>query len=152
MVRPYQILRVLIVVMSIVRPLRAAEPSTDSPGPELVTAIRYGDRATIHSLLQHGGDVNARDDRGNTPLHWATLENDLPAARLLLEHGAAVNATNRVGATPLLYAVGNRRVVRELLGHRGCQCSVRTRKHAPDRGRDLRPIRTCRAASARSRG
>ncbi len=57
-------------------------------------------------LLRGGASVDARDDAGATPLHFAADAN--PAASvtlLLLEVGANVNARNDNGSTPLLAAM-----------------------------------------------
>jgi hypothetical protein len=58
----------------------------------------YADVARL--LLEHGADVNARDDLGDTPLHEAA-HGHVDVVRLLLEHGADVNARDKNGQTPL---------------------------------------------------
>ncbi len=45
--------------------------------------------------------VNAKDDSGNTPLHYAARSKKTEVCRFLLEHGANVDATNKQGRTPL---------------------------------------------------
>ena len=49
-------------------------------------------------LIRAGVDVDAMDDFGNTPLHYAEC---LEVCQLLLDHGADVNARNDRGHTPL---------------------------------------------------
>ena len=48
-----------------------------------------------------GVDVNARDNRGNTPLHWAVSDGHDIAAKILIEAGADVNVKSKDGSTPL---------------------------------------------------
>jgi len=53
-------------------------------------------------LLDHGADVEARDENDLTPLHMAANNGQLAAARLLLERGAIISAPSKSGKTPLI--------------------------------------------------
>jgi ankyrin repeat protein len=99
---------------------------------QLMEAVREGNAATVKALIGKGARVNARDEAGNTALHFATksdiagmlisagasisTKNDdfemtplfnVPAevAALLIAKGADVNARARKGMTPLTWAV-----------------------------------------------
>jgi len=65
-------------------------------------------------LLDLGADIEARDDYGRTPLHYAVKE--YGAVCLLLARGAEVNAQSQMG-TPLHSAAcdGKERVIEKLL-------------------------------------
>lgn len=54
----------------------------------------------VELLLANGAEVNARDDKGQIPLHIAA---DIRAARLLLANGADVSVKDNDGLTPLFH-------------------------------------------------
>jgi len=55
-------------------------------------------------LITHGADVAAQSQDGTTPLHLASLWDDLDVARFLIEHGADAAAQRKDGMTPLRLA------------------------------------------------
>ncbi len=64
----------------------------------------------MRKLIEEGADVNARDNKGYTPLHWALrIHSDneaIEAAELLIVKGADMNAKdNKFGFTPLHWTV-----------------------------------------------
>jgi cytohesin len=79
------------------------------------------------ALLDHGANVHAQNDNGQTPLHRVSLgseyslaERDYPHfSQLMLEHGADVNARDKDQATPLHSAsfMSMLEVARVLLDH-----------------------------------
>ena len=56
-------------------------------------------------LIKMGVDIDAVDERGDTPLHYAARNNSSEAARLLIEHGADRYRENRVYDTPMDVAI-----------------------------------------------
>lgn len=60
--------------------------------------------AVMKHLEKHPGDVNERDQRGLTALHWASYRGHLPVVRYLLERGAAPSLGNDAGYRPLMVA------------------------------------------------
>jgi len=93
--------------------LRAAQKLVKA-GPDLVkaqdlggsTALHhaagFGDVATIKLLLDNGANVNAKNDRESTPLHWAVGSEE--KVRLLLDRGADINARQADGRSTLYQA------------------------------------------------
>src|SRR5215467_3494938 len=69
----------------------------------LYEAIRSDNQAALGALTS--SEVNQRDKRGGTPLHYAAAFGSAGTLRGLLEKGADVNAVNAFGATPLMFAV-----------------------------------------------
>ena len=66
----------------------------------------------IKAVKQHlaaGTDVNAKNDGGLTPLHWAAHEGHKEIAQLLIAAGADVNAKDDDGDTPLDQAILDKR-------------------------------------------
>ena len=62
------------------------------------------DMSKIQDLIKMGADVEAKDERGRTPLHWASFWNHIETAKLLLERGADLEAKTNSGMTPLHWA------------------------------------------------
>ena len=70
-------------------------------------------------ITAHAENVNAKCGDHGTPLHAASYEGHLTAARLLLAHGVDVNTTNKHNKTPLCSAYDGRHLdmMRLLLEH-----------------------------------
>jgi ankyrin repeat protein len=56
-------------------------------------------------LLEYGADVNARNDTGSTPLHYAASSGCLSLVKLLLKYGGDPRIKNNEGKTPLDVAI-----------------------------------------------
>lgn len=71
-------------------------------GSELISAVYEKDLVKIHSLLSAGADVNYRDPRGNTPLHYlfGYYYCNPEVAELFLNAGADPSSRNAAGLTP----------------------------------------------------
>jgi ankyrin repeat protein len=69
---------------------------------DVFAATTMGDTNQIARLLAADKNlVQARDHDGQTPLHWAVLDNDLPLTSFWLQAGASPAVTNFAGQTPL---------------------------------------------------
>ena len=75
-------------------------------------ASRFGHLEVSRVLLDHGANVNARQQNHWTPIHLSASNGHLEIVKLLLERGADVHALNDEGETP--YQVSLRRGYREI--------------------------------------
>ncbi len=89
--------------------------SQDNRTPLHIVAEKGPDALKYFFENTDAGDVNLRDNRGNTPLHYAVHDSD--ATEMLLGKGADPNLSNEDGNTPLHLASrrGDKEVVRCLL-------------------------------------
>jgi ankyrin repeat protein len=62
---------------------------------------RQGHVEVARFLVEHGGDLTARNDRAQTPLHEASSGGHIKLAQLLVQHGADPTAQDEGGWTPL---------------------------------------------------
>lgn len=60
--------------------------------------------AAVKMAVEHGGDVNATDENGETALHGAARIRSDAIVQYLVERGAKVNVRNARGQTPLFIA------------------------------------------------
>ena len=72
--------------------------------PELiVSAMIHGDRETLESYLNSGGDPDLYY-RDRSLIHWAAQESDHASIRLVLSRGASTETTDEEGHFPLYQA------------------------------------------------
>ena len=64
-------------------------------------AAQKNDLEKLVKVLRYGGQ-EFRDEKGDTPLHYAAAAGHLNAVRYLVESGSDVNAFNMKGETPLM--------------------------------------------------
>ncbi|KAH0552519.1 hypothetical protein KQX54_011537 [Cotesia glomerata] len=77
-------------------------------------AARNGNKAMLEILLKEGADVQARDEKDETPLHVAITKENTEAVGFLIQHGADVHlldngvyvdTLDRNGKTPSIIAI-----------------------------------------------
>ncbi len=88
--------------------LSCSSPPTDL-NSGLIQAVKDGNIDRVRLLIAQGADINTRDNRGGTPLHWAAYYNRKEIAKLLLMQGADINIKDKNGLTPVDVARINRR-------------------------------------------
>ena len=79
-------------------------PTAKAPDISIHDAVALGNNEAVKQHLTAGTDVNAKDESGWTPLHWAASKVHNKTAKLLIKEGADVNAVNKDGLSPLDYA------------------------------------------------
>jgi ankyrin repeat protein len=62
------------------------------------------DASKIKYLIERGADLETKNNKGRTPLHWASTMDCIEIAKLLLDRGADVGAKDKWGLTPLDWA------------------------------------------------
>ena len=85
----------------------------------LMHAALFADARCLRVLVDSGADVNAKNQRNATALHYAAT--DLEKVRYLLKKGAQVNVASKFGNTPLILAARTKDsapIVRLLLNHK----------------------------------
>lgn len=60
----------------------------------------------VKLILQHGGNINAQAENGDTPLHTAVRQNNLKIVQILLENDADPAIEDILGITPFDNATG----------------------------------------------
>ncbi|KAB7705970.1 M48 family metalloprotease [Bacillus aerolatus] len=84
--------------------------------PPIIEAVVKGDKAKVSSFIEKGEDIDAEDNQGYTPLHWAVLDENKEMVELLLNAGADPNYEDYYGMTPFTAAAdrGNAEMVKRL--------------------------------------
>jgi hypothetical protein len=90
------------------RRMRLAEGvSSRGKATELHEAVGRGDTVEIWRFAGRAALINAKDEKGCSPMAWAALTGNLPALRALFTLGGDVNAVTDEGASVLLLAAQN---------------------------------------------
>lgn len=95
--------------LSSLRTLENINIRNDSGENLLHAAIAYSNLNAASDLIQRGIDVNAKNLKGATPLHYAGVYQIAAIAQLILDHGGNFEIADEHGNTPLWTAVFNAR-------------------------------------------
>ena len=66
-------------------------------------AAYYGQYQTVELLLQWGADMEVKDDKGNTPFHYAVIGQDYDCIQFFIDHGANIHSVNNDKKQPFDY-------------------------------------------------
>jgi len=67
--------------------------------------MNFGNIEVAKFLIEHGADVNIKDDKEMTYLSYAVMMNNIEMVKVLCEYGADVNIKDKYESTPLFEAV-----------------------------------------------
>ncbi|MCY4527972.1 MAG: ankyrin repeat domain-containing protein [Chloroflexi bacterium] len=97
---------------------------------DVFTACALNDTSRLKELFNEAAElVDATDDYGMTPLHWAARAGSIECAEILLERGALVNPLNKARRTPLqLAAEANRADIIRLLARHNADLNTQDKK------------------------
>ena len=108
---------------------KPVEPVAEAAQPEPPTvkardisihdAVRTGNIEAVKQHIAAGTDVNAKDQNGKTPLHYAAWKGHKEIAELLIANGADVNAKDNNRQTPLDKVETKRHELADLLRKHG---------------------------------
>ena len=100
--------------------------------PVHLAVSRHNDTEPLRTILAYPGvNPNIREDKGNTPLHNATLRDEIDKVRLLLRHpDINPNRTDEKGRSPLHLAIiwGYTGIAKALLAHPDIDPNIRDDK------------------------
>ena len=110
----------LIAIVAAVLVVGCGPPSNPEADRALLDAAEKGNIEAVKQHLAAGADVNAKSERGRTPLHNAARWKHKEVAELLIAEGADVNAKDEDGDTPLDKAINyNQSEIADLLRKHG---------------------------------
>ncbi|EAY17234.1 ankyrin repeat protein, putative [Trichomonas vaginalis G3] len=72
-----------------------------------INSVRFNIPSLLEYFLSRGANINAKVERGETALHYATLNNSKETAEFLISHGANINEKDNDGETALHLAALN---------------------------------------------
>ena len=75
----------------------------------LLTASKNGNLEYVKLAIAQGANINAKDEKGSTALHWATYYEHTDIIRFLLMQGANPYETDKYGLTPIDVAKFNKK-------------------------------------------
>ncbi len=78
-----------------------------APLRKLLDTTATVDHGLVQLLVDLGAKVNARDEHGNTPMHYLAKKGNIVLVKLFLDKGADKNALNKYGQTPMFMSAAN---------------------------------------------
>ncbi len=115
---------------------------------EIHEAVKAGNLAAVKAVLEKDpGQINAKDETGRTPLHWAARGTNNEVLTYLVDQGASLDVLDNNGTAPLhsLASRGNAEGIRALLA-KGADIEIQspdknTPLHFASLGRQVEAVR-----------
>ena len=104
----YPNLRVSKLLLSAGAPLNRVTTALDGATP-LIVAARNGCLPFVRLLLEHGANINAKNDTGRTAVSFAAENGHVQILEVLHEHHANIDTVDNNGLSPCIYAAKNAR-------------------------------------------
>ena len=107
------------------------QPPMADPAPQIFDVAAKGTVQDVERFIKTGISVNAKDDRGWTPLHYAAERNpNLDVLKYLIAQGADVHAKSNMEFIPLDFAntEEKKHVLREAM-----ECALSSQTNEPSR-------------------
>jgi len=95
----------------------------------LFKAVKAGDLAQVKQLMKQEINLNIRDNRLFSALHWAVYKKHAKVIAFLVKKGANANVTDNTGATPLHWAAfrGHNKIIK-LLVKKGANVNIKDKE------------------------
>ena len=74
---------------------------------KLIQAARYGSEGGLKFFIKRVNDINFKDERGMTSLHWAAIRGIISCVEILIAAGSDKSLTDNNGNTALHFAAKN---------------------------------------------
>ncbi|MCS6266939.1 MAG: ankyrin repeat domain-containing protein [Vampirovibrio sp.] len=103
----FQLMLILVVCSKLIFPVIADSSAVNLTTTQINSTDKFGQNAlhyavqnqhlkAVQYLIKNGATINAKNIKGNTPLHLACIVSDIPIAIVLLNNKAGVNIKNNV--------------------------------------------------------
>ena len=94
-------------------------PSANNKATDLGSAAKAGNIQVMKEFLRDGANINGKNQKELTPLHWAAITGQKKAISLLIQEGATVDSLDGYRSTPLHLAAffGQEEAVQVLLAN-----------------------------------
>ncbi len=103
---------------------QTGEEASSETSIHMAARMEYQDR--VKDFLDRGADINVKDDKGHSILHYAVTEGHESLTRFLIDQGADVNIRDGKGFTPLDRAISRNQIgIIEILVVNGAQFNVK---------------------------